>query len=161
MKKMKMEYKKAMANDTGRIVSLVHHTIMTVYPQYYPEKVVDFFCGLHCEKNIRRDVEKGNVGIVYSGERLAGTGSFDGNHITRVYVAPEFQRQGYGSFIMEQLEERIGQYHDEIILDASLPASTMYEMRGYKTLRHEQFILQRGRLPDTQAGYARSDIQGG
>ena len=57
MKKMKMEYKKAMANDTGRIVSLVHHTIMTVYPQYYPEKVVDFFCGLHCEKNIRRDVE--------------------------------------------------------------------------------------------------------
>lgn len=102
MKKMKMEYKKAMANDTGRIVSLVHHTIMTVYPQYYPEKVVDFFCGLHCEKNIRRDVEKGNVGVVYSGERLAGTGSFDGNHITRVYVAPEFQRQGYGSFIMEQ-----------------------------------------------------------
>ena len=81
-----MEYKKAMANDTGRIVSLVHHTIMTVYPQYYPEKVVDFFCGLHCEKNIRRDVEKGNVGVVYSGERLAGTGSFDGNHITRVYV---------------------------------------------------------------------------
>ena len=64
MKKMKMEYKKAMANDTGRIVSLVHHTIMTVYPQYYPEKVVDFFCGLHCEKNIRRDVEKGNVGVV-------------------------------------------------------------------------------------------------
>ena len=84
MKKMKMEYKKAMANDTGRIVSLVHHTIMTVYPQYYPEKVVDFFCGLHCEKNIRRDVEKGNVGVVNSEERLAGTGSFDGNHITRV-----------------------------------------------------------------------------
>ena len=106
-------------------------------------------------------MEKGNVGIVYSGERLAGTGSFDGNHITRVYVAPEFQRQGYGSFIMEQLEERIGQYHDEIILDTSFPASTMYEMRGYKTLRHEQFILQRGRLPDTQTGYARSDIQGG
>lgn len=144
MKKMKMEYKKAMANDTGRIVSLVHHTIMTVYPQYYPEKVVDFFCGLHCEKNIRRDVEKGNVGVVYSGERLAGTGSFDGNHITRVYVAPEFQRQGYGSFIMEQLEARIGKYHDEIIVDASLPASTMYESRGYKTLRHERIDVGGG-----------------
>lgn len=144
MKKMKMEYRQATANEAGKIVSLVHNTIMIVYPQYYPEKVADFFCGLHCEENIRKDIEKGKVGVVYSGERLVGTGSYDGNHITRVYVAPEFQRQGYGSFIMEQLEVRIGQCHDEIILDASLPASRMYERRGYKTLRHERIDVGGG-----------------
>ena len=29
---------------------------------------------------------------------MVGTGSRDGNHITRVYVLPEFQGKGYGSF---------------------------------------------------------------
>ena len=42
---------------------------------------------------------------------------------------------------------------------AGWPIPVSYTHLGYR--EGKEFILQRGRLPDTQAGYARSDIQGG
>lgn len=38
--------------------------------------------------------------------RLAGTGTCTENHITRLFVAPELQGRGYGSYLMERLEKR-------------------------------------------------------
>ena len=67
---------------------------------------------------------------------MVGTGSCKGSHITRVFVAPEFQGQGYGRRIMENLEREIAREYPSICLDASLPAAHFYESRGYKTVRH-------------------------
>jgi hypothetical protein len=73
-----------------------------------------------------------------------GTGCRIDNHITRVYVLPAFQGNGYGSYIMQQLEDEIGKRYIETILDASLPASRLYERRGYKTVKHEKRIVENG-----------------
>ena len=35
------------------------------------------------------------------------------NHITRVYVLPEHQKKGYGTFIMKNIEEQIGEKFDK------------------------------------------------
>lgn len=156
-----MEYRKASKKDTEQIAALVQDTIRTIYPKYYPKEVVDFFCELHSKENICKDIENGSAGILQSGGVLIGTGCCKDNHITRVYVKPAYQRQGYGSYIMQCLENEIGLKQDTVYLDASLPAVHLYEKRGYKTIRHDRWKVENGavlvyevmekRLPDISA----------
>ena len=139
-----MEYKKATLQESESIYKLVQDTIKIVYPKYYPKEVVDFFCEHHSLENILCDIENGVVGVLIDNDRMVGTGCYQDNHITRVYVLPEFQGRGYGSFIMEQLEDIIAVEYDKVFLDASLPASHLYEKRGYQTIRHDRWDVENG-----------------
>lgn len=137
-----MEYIKATDENIDCVFNIVQNTVKTIYPKYYPGEVVDFFCEHHNRENIARDIELGNVGILVVNDQIVGTGSHDGNHITRVYVLPEFQGKGYGSFIMQCLEDEIAAKHSTVMLDASLPASHLYERRGYHTIKHEKWTVE-------------------
>lgn len=137
-----MEYISATSKDTEQIFNLVQRTIKNVYPKYYPKEVVDFFCELHSRENIAMDIEQSSVGVLKNENQIIGTGSYKDNHITRVYVVPEYQRQGFGSYIMQCLEDAISSNYDTVSLDASLPASRMYEKRGYQTIKHEQWSVE-------------------
>ncbi len=137
-----MEYIKAKDENIDCIFEIVQKTVTTIYPNYYPKEVVDFFCELHNRENIAKDIEDGKAGILVDNCKIVGTGSRDGNHITRVYVLPEFQGNGYGSFIMQCLENEIAVEYHTALLDASLPASHLYENRGYHTLKHEKWSVQ-------------------
>lgn len=137
-----MEYIKATYENIDCVLDIVQNTVKTIYPNYYPKEVVNFFCELHNRKNIAKDIQSGNVGVLLIDEQIVGTGSHDGNHITRVYVLPEFQGKGYGSFIMECLEDEISAKYDKVLLDASLPASHLYERRGYRTIKHEKWSVE-------------------
>jgi len=139
-----MEYITAAEQDLEQITALVQETIKTIYPKYYPKEVVDFFCQLHCLENIRKDVKDCRVGVLKANNEIIGTGCYKDNHITRVYVKPSAQNQGYGSYIMQCLENEIGSQYDTVNLDASLPASCLYEKRGYKTVKHEQWHVENG-----------------
>ena len=135
----------ATIEEAEQIYNLVQHTIRTVYPKYYPKEVVDFFCELHSKDSITKDIQNGCVLMLHEENdegRLLGTGSYKDNHITRVYVAPEFQGKGFGSHIMQYLEDQIGLQHDTVYLDASLPASQLYENRGYQTVKHEKWPVE-------------------
>ncbi len=137
-----MEYIKATSKDEEQIYDLVQRTIKSVYPKYYPKEVVDFFCELHGRENIAGDIAQGFVGILKNENQIVGTGSYKDNHITRVYVAPEYQKQGYGSYIMQSLENEISQNYNTVYLDASLPACQMYGKRGYKTIKYDQWAVE-------------------
>ena len=139
-----MEYIKATEKDLDQIVMLVQETIKTIYPKYYPKEVVDFFCELHCKDNIAKDISDGFVSILQNDDITIGTGCYQDNHITRVYVKPEYQGQGYGSYIMECLENKISLEYDSVYLDASLPASHLYETRGYQTIKHDRQNVENG-----------------
>lgn len=137
-----MEYIKATCENINGVLDIVQNTVKTIYPKYYPKEVVQFFCELHNRENIAKDIENGNVGILVENNQIVGTGSRDGNHITRVYVLPEFQGKGHGSFIMQCLENQISEKYDTVLLDASLPASHLYEQRGYHTIKHERCSVE-------------------
>lgn len=137
-----MEYINACREDCERVYQLVQNTIKTIYPKYYPNEVVDFFCELHNKENILKDIENGCLGILIVNDNLVGTGSYNENHITRVYVSPEYQKKGYGSYIMHCLEIKIAKKHSIAYLDASLPASCLYEHRGYKTVEHKKWNVK-------------------
>lgn len=139
-----MEYIKATETDLEQIVILVQETIKTIYPKYYPKEVVDFFSELHCQENILKDIKDGVVGVLKKEDEIVGTGCYRDNHITRVYVKPVFQKQGCGSYIMQCLENEIALQNETVYLDASLPASHLYEQRGYKTIKHERWNVENG-----------------
>ena len=73
---------------------------------------------------------------------IVGTGCYSENHITGVYVLPDYQGQGCGTYIMDCLENKIAKQYDTVTLEASLPAVFMYEHRGYKTTGHGVFELE-------------------
>lgn len=77
-------------------------------------------------------------------ERMVGMASYEGNHITRVFVAPEDQNRGYGSYMMKRLEEKIAKEYNAVRLESSLPSVRMYEQRGYRTVSHEKWPVKNG-----------------
>jgi GNAT superfamily N-acetyltransferase len=137
-----MRYIRATEKYAEQVIELVQETIKAVYPNYYPKEVVDFFCNHHGGETIEADIKKGNVWVLFCDSQLVGTGCNVDNHITRVYVLPDFQGKGHGSYIMRQLEDEIGKSYDEAVLDASLPAACLYEKLGYKTVRHEKMVVE-------------------
>jgi GNAT superfamily N-acetyltransferase len=114
-----------------------------VYPDYYPKEV---FCSYHSREAIQADIEGGKVWVLFADGVLAGTGSREDNHVKRVFVSSAFQGKGYGSFIMQQLEDRIGEEYDEAQLDSSLCAVQLYEKRGYHTVSHEKLAVENGAI---------------
>lgn len=139
-----MEYIKAEEKHADDIFRIVQNTIISVYPKYYPKEVVDAFCEFHSRENIIKDINNGNVRILIKGGVPVGTGGRDENHITRLYVLPEYQGNGYGTFIMDRIEEEIAQEYNAVSLEASLPGIIMYEHRGYTAVRHEIFECENG-----------------
>lgn len=141
-----MEYIRAEEKDTEQILSIVQDTIQRIYPNYYPQEIVEFFCQLHCRERILEDIKSGLVGVLRNDGIMVGTGCRKDNHITRVYVTPEYQGKGYGSYIMQCLENEIRQQYDTAYLDASLPASHLYETRGYQTVGHKRYAVENGKI---------------
>lgn len=139
-----MKYLTATVEMADPIYDILHTTIRTVYPKYYPKEVTDFFCQHHSMEHILEGIVSGNMGVLLDKDAMIGTGCFDGNHITGVYVLPNFQKRGCGSKIMDCLEAEISKKYDTVFLDASLSAVCLYEHRGYKTVGHGVYELQNG-----------------
>lgn len=137
-----MNYTKATQQDVLAVYDIVQQTVKTIYPNYYPFEVVDFFCHLHGLEAIRKDVEDGNVGVLFVDDEMVATGCFIDNHITRVYVLPKHQGKGYGKFIMNTIEAEVAEKYDKAYLDASMPAEPFYEQLGYQVLKLEEFSVQ-------------------
>ena len=132
---MNIEYRKAKPDEAQRVCYIVQHTKEVIYPDYYTKAVMDFFGSLHSIDNIKKDIEQNRISVLAVDGMIIGTGSHTDDHITRVYVLPEYQGRGYGSMLMDELEKGIFKSFDSCVLEASLPAGIFYENRGYKTVR--------------------------
>lgn len=137
-----MKYVTAASDMINAIHDVFNIAIKTIYPKYYPKEAVDFFCQHHSKEHILNGIASGNMGVLVDNDVIVGTGCFDKNHITGVYVRPAYQNQGCGTHIMNCLENEIAKMYDTAILDASLPAVCLYEHRGYKTVGHGIYELE-------------------
>ena len=124
----------ATPGDSDAIVRLVQETISSVYPRYYPDAAVDAFIELHSAAAISADVAAGKVMVAESAGGIVGTGTFDGQHISRLFVAASLQSRGIGSALLDRLESEIARSSDVAVLESSLPACSLYERRGYRTV---------------------------
>ncbi|MEE3425859.1 MAG: GNAT family N-acetyltransferase [Erysipelotrichaceae bacterium] len=118
-------------SDADIVSEITQTTIRTVYPRYYPAGAVEFFSAHHSMDRIVSDIENGFVYILLVDGSPVGTVTISGNHINRLFVLPDHQRQGLGKALMDFAESKIFEDFDAIELDASLPAKKIYLKRGY------------------------------
>jgi len=135
-----MKFIKATLADFDTVKNIVHTTIKTIYPHYYPIGVVEFFLNHHSDDNIRKGLEKETVLLIDVGGIIVGTGSINENQIGRMFVLPQFQGLGYGTSLMNELENIIAKEHSEIVLHSSLPAYNLYIKRGYVSIKYDKII---------------------
>lgn len=139
-----MEYRMATKEDAGKIYEIVQKTIRTIYPRYYLPQIVDGFSKFHNQDVINQDVANGDSYVLLENGKIVGTGTKNENHIVRVYVLPECQGKGFGTFIMNRLEQEIGKKYKMAELDASLPACRLYYKLGYQTKDHGVWDCAKG-----------------
>lgn len=139
-----MKFRVANESEAKQVYELVQDTIQTVYPKYYLSEIVDMFCEFHCYENVLKDIKEKNTYLLEENDEIIGTGTRHGNHITRVYVSPKFQKKGYGTYIMKQLEDIIKEEYTAADIDASLPACRLYAHLGYQTVDHGVWECKNG-----------------
>ncbi len=132
-----MSIKRAQEFDFDIVKEITHTTITEIYPHYYSNGAVAFFLNHHNDENIKNDISSQNVFLCYDLEQnVVGTVTIKRNEICRLFVLPKYQGNGYGKELLEYAEISIAKHYDEIILDASLSAKSIYLKRGYKEIEY-------------------------
>lgn len=128
-----MQIIKATSKDLNTVVAITHTTIREIYPRYYPKGAVEFFLSHHSSANIISDINKSCV-FLCTDEAGSPTGTITirQNEICRLFVLPAHQGKGYGRALLDFAENEVLTRHSKVVLDASLPAKSIYLKRGYK-----------------------------
>lgn len=135
---------KAENEHKALVVQMVEETIQAVYPHYYPRGAVDYFLQCHSEKQIQRAIEKEQVFLLFVKGEPVGTGSVCGQEIGCFFILPRFQGSGYGTYLLNALEDRILGWKQKAELSASLPAYDWYLKRGYEPISYHKILTKNG-----------------
>lgn len=132
------------AESWAKVEEIVEKTIKAIYPHYYPFGAVRFFLELHKEERIREAADREDIYLAAVQEKIVGTGSIRGNEICRLFILPEYQKKGYGSRLMDLLEDKVFRKYQAVHIDASFPAEGMYLKRGYRIKTYEKIETEGG-----------------
>ena len=125
--------------DLEVVFALVARTIETSYAGVYGPTAIAHFHEHHTRDEVRRAGEEGCTVLLERDGRLLATGTLVGDHVDRVYVAPEHQGRGLGRRVMAALEQRAREAGVWTIrLAASIPARVFYERLGYRLMSEER-----------------------
>ena len=139
-----MELKRCAEGSLCEAAAIVEKTIKTIYPRYYPSGAVQFFLELHKMQRIRAAADKEAIYTAVVQGVTVGTGSIRRNEICRLFILPEYQGRGYGSRLMDLLEEIVLKEYPAVRIDASFPAEGMYLKRGYHIVSYEKIETDNG-----------------
>lgn len=139
-----MKIIKATEKELDIINEIVSKTIRISYGECYNQEIVEFFLMIHSKKRILQDILHHSMYLIEDNGEYVGTGCAKDDHITRVYILPQFHGKGYGTAVMDLLEKEISQKYDEAFLDPSSSAIPFYERRGYQIISHEDCKMKQG-----------------
>ena len=77
--------------DFKTVKHITQTTIRSVYPKYYPEGAVLFFCNHHSDDKIMDDIKNEKVFLLEVEDVPIGTVTVSDNEINRLFVLPESQ----------------------------------------------------------------------
>jgi GNAT superfamily N-acetyltransferase len=138
-----IEIRQAVVNDKPKIVDLIHHTVKTDYPLFYPQGVVDFFLEYHNPKSISGNIAHGFFLVAEDENQLLATGCLRNHEIGSVYIHPDHRKKGIGRRIVNELiMEAKRKKLDKIYLDSTINARLFYERLGFGIVSTECQILE-------------------
>ncbi|MDE6658006.1 MAG: GNAT family N-acetyltransferase, partial [Oscillospiraceae bacterium] len=83
------------------------------------------------------DIKLNQVFLCFNSEKnIVGTVTIKANGISRLFVLPDYQGNGYGSEMLNYAEKIIFDNYTEVQIDASLPAKGIYLKKGYKEIAY-------------------------
>lgn len=131
--------------DIDDLVELVHTTVKNCYPICYEPEVVEFFIEYHKPQELNRKAGQGSVLLAFRENSLVATGYLVENEIGGVYVHPNFQKQGIGSQIIENLlklaiEKRL----NSVWLDSTPFAVSLYKKFGFNIIEERVDYVKDG-----------------
>lgn len=132
------------AECPAKVAEIVETTIKAVYPHYYPAGAVQFFLDLHSEQKIFEAMDREEIYFAVVQGEIIGTGSIRENDICRLFILPGHQAKGYGSRLMDLLEDMVFANAQTVHIDASFPAESMYLKRGYRIVSYEKILTEGG-----------------
>ena len=136
-------------SDVEAVRELIHYTINVSYSPVYPPRAVQFFKDFHSEAKIIERHQKGEILVVEKEGKIIGTGSIVGADILGVFVNPDFQHQGYGKSLMQELEKKaLVNGLSGVALGVSLPSRRFYESLGYEIIRDRTIDVGEGQRLD-------------
>lgn len=144
MENMDFDMELRRAECPAEVAKIVEKTIKAVYPHYYPLGAVRFFLELHREERIREAMGKEEIYFALVQGEIVGTCSIRKNEICRLFIVPKHQAKGYGSRLMDLLEESVLGQYGAVYVDASFPAESMYLKRGYRIISYEKIETEGG-----------------
>ena len=136
--------KLATLNDTDIVYDITQNTIDAVYPKYYPVGAVNFFKNHHSREKIEMDIKNNIVYLCVIQNEIVGTVTVKENEILRLFVSPKHQKKGYGRELLDFAESKVKDEYSEIVIDASLPAKSIYLKRGYKETEYNKILTDNG-----------------
>jgi ribosomal protein S18 acetylase RimI-like enzyme len=101
--------------------------------QDYSLAIIDYQLHTHYTMDwLSEKMQSSYFVVALMDNKVAGTGSLDGNEVTTVFVDPDYQQRGIGRTIMEELERYAkSQGLREIILNSSITAFGFYKKLDY------------------------------
>lgn len=144
-----MYFRQFRISEAGIVQGMIQNTIEVAYAPVYPPRAVQFFKDFHSEEKIIDRHKKGEILVVQKDGDLIGTGSLVGVDVVGVFVHPEFQHQGVGKTLMQELEKKaVVNGITEVMLSVSLPSRRFYESLGYKIVEDRSIDVGEGQRLD-------------
>ena len=131
----------AKENDFETVKDITQTTIKLVYPKYYPEGAVQFFCNHHADDRILNDIAAGKVYLLEADDVCVGTVTISNNEICRLFVLPEYQHKGYGRLLMDYAEKMISKTNKTVVLDAKLKMGIICALTLWRKVYESAVVL--------------------
>ena len=117
----------------NKTISTCYATFPLAYRQHLLE---DHHSGDHI---LSEATEGLTLVIEYQGD-IIGTGNIVNSRIQSIIIRPDMQRQGYGSELMQRLEQYARNNRISVVqLSALTPARSFFERLGYQTINEHHF----------------------
>lgn len=142
-----MECVEANIDNVNIIKNIAQTTIKEIYSRYYPVEIVDFFIRYNSFDNIVKSLRTEIIYMLKDFDTVIGIGSVYKNEIRRMFILPKYQNQGFGSELLDFLENKVFENgYTNVVLDSSLSAYLMYVKKGYATIKYDEYVTHSGHV---------------
>ena len=115
-------------------------TISTCYATFPPTYRQHWMDDHHSVDQILAEATEGLTLVIEYRGNIIGTGNIVSNRIQSVIIHPDFQQQGYGTELVQRLEQYARNKRISVVqLSALTPARPFFERLGYQTISEHQF----------------------
>jgi GNAT superfamily N-acetyltransferase len=115
--------------------TLLKGVLDEVNSKYYSPEIIFGWKTHNSLKNLEKQFENSKILVYESENRILGLGAIEKDHISKLYVLPEFQKRGIGREILNGLEEIAKENKfNSCNLNSTLNAIQFYINSNYQVL---------------------------